>query len=745
MRAKSQIRKDEDRETYLVAFPQELDSDRVLAWLRSISGTLPKRSSSSLAKNTLVFETWATSAGITHRLMIPRSAAEYVATQLRAHGQGITVVKDDSRPELEWTDGVEVGMSSPLRQLRVKKHSDLAASLLGSVSALRDGETVLTQWVVTPARLEHLPAREDHVRSADFHVRAALLSAPLQATSDELQDRRAKLDEPNVIGIGRIMAHTDNPKRAAELVLRVESALSAANSAANYFKSKTPGKSFFSTDTMRKLVQRANEAASVMLFPAQFSLTELAGVIGWPIGQPFVAGLSRSTSRRLFPTSDVPEVGRRLGFSNYEGHERTIALSYEYATRHMTVVGGSGTGKTVFLANCLLDDVSNGYGAFVIDAGDSRSDETLYSRFLASLPPELVEKVIIIDPAADRDNPIGFNILEQGNPRSVARRVGAIFKGLFNDTSSGVWTPQLLFHGIYTLADHGGLSFPDILPLLNPRTEQEKAWAKNVIDSVKDRDIRDWWRRWEDFDARERDAAMKPLYNRIWSIVNNPEVRNIIGQSTSSFSIRDALLNNQIVLINLASMDEETAKLLGSFFFDAIWHEARQLKPDKPNFLYLDEFQVMTAGLSLPLDDVLSRARKHNLGIAMATQYFSEKIPRDVQSAAINNAQTKVVFRVSSSEARTWNPEFDKHIDTNDITSLGNFEALAKIASTAGQTAVSLRTRPPARLTGATRRAIEHSRRMYGRPIASVQAERDARVSAPVKERRKRPPMGYSR
>lgn len=731
MRLKTQAIRDSKRDIYSVTFPTDLDADRVLAWLRSVCGTLPRRFNSRFTYDSLVFETWATSAGITHRLMTPSSAAEYIAAQLRTHGRGITVTKDESRPEVAWTHGVEVGMSSPARQLRIAKHADLAASLLGAVQALQGDEVVMIQWVVTPAPFERPPTRG--AASTEFRPARALLGVPV-AADDEVADRRKKLEEQNLLAIGRIMAKASNPARGVELVRRVESALSAANSSGNYFKTRA---------TNKRLSVEANEAVGPFKMPAQFTLTELAGVISWPIGTPFVAGLPKGASRHLFATADVAIEGRPLGSSNFEGHERPIALPYNLATHHMTVVGSSGTGKTAMLKTGAVHDIKEGYGVIVIDAGDSRSDETLFSGVLGSIPAGHEDRVIVVDVMEDRMTPVGFNILEQGNPRSVADRIMRILGSLYSDVASGVWVPQLLFHGVYTLAEHGGLSFPDIIPLLNPKTDAEKAWSSEVIGKVKDRDVREWWARWNGLDASERSRNIQPLYNRIWNIVNRAEVRNIIGQAKSTFSIKEALESNKVVLINLAGADEVTAKILGSIFVDSIWNVARQLQPSKPNFLYLDEFQVMTSSLSVPLDDLLSRARKHNLGLAMATQHFTEKVPREVRSAAINNARTQVVFRVASEEARVWNAEFDKHVDVDDFKMLNNYEALAKVASATGQTSVSLRTLPPARSTGMAQRVTQLSRETYGRPIADVEAERDARRMAVEKPKGKRPPIGF--
>lgn len=731
MRAKTQVIRDESREIYSITFPTELDTDRVMAWLRSVSGTLPKRAGRVLAKDTMAFETWASSTGITHRLMVPKSAAEYIAAQLRTHGRGISVVKDDSRPTVEWTDAINVGMSSPLRTLRISKHSDLAASLLGSIQALQGDEQVMIQWVVHPARYECPPSSDRFTATADFKPVRSILGGQSQASNDEVTDRRKKLEEPNLLGIGRIAARAENDARARELIYRVESALAGANSQANYFKGKN-GKA---------VASEANDAASVMLFPNQFTLSELAAVIAWPIGQPFVAGLPQGTTRHVYATDDISTVGRILGDSNYPGHERPVALTYDYAVQHSLYAGKTGTGKTVLMANSFAQDVAAGYGSIVIDASNSESNETMFQRALRVIPRDRIEDVVILNVQADRMNPVGFNVLEQGNPRVVADQITELFAHLYSDTS-GVWVKRLLMFGIYTLAERPGLTLADLVPLLSRKTPSDAAWADDLIESVKDRDIRDFWTEWEHFSPTDRDRYTQPLVNRIWQLVSRPEVRDIIGQSHSSFQISDLLRDNKILLVNLAGLPPETSSILGTLLVNAIWTAAQTMKPDKPNFLYLDEFQVMTAKLPFGLDDMLNRSRKHNLGVVMATQYL-ENVDQQVRNAAINSARTKVIFQTSAKEARVWQGDFGRTLDENDFMRIRQYEAVAQIATSSGiTTPVTISTRPPMPSTGTIHAVRQHSAKTYGRPIADVEAERYTRRSAAQESKGPRPKIG---
>jgi hypothetical protein len=731
MRFKSQIIRDLKRETYLVAFPPDLAVERVLAWLRSVSGTLPKRSSMSISVDSLVFETWANARGIFHRLHIPSSGAEYIASQLRTLAPGITVTKDETRAHYDWTAGIELGMSSPSRQLRIPSHNDLAASLLASIQTLTGEETVLIQWIVTPAPFERPPERDNNPSTVEFSVMRSLLGSP-GASSDELQDRRSKLEEQNMLAVGRVVAASEDEKRARELVIRVESALAGGNSAVNYFRRSS---------TSRRISDDANDAATPLLFPAQFNLKELAAVLAWPIGQPFVAGLPQGSTRHLYATEDIPTEGRIIGDSNYPGHERPIALDYEHATQHLYIGGKTSTGKSTLMANAFAQDVNAGYGAIVIDASNSESNETMFERALSLIPEHRMDDVIIMNVSDDQMRPVGFNVLDQGNPRIVADQIKDLFSNLYQDTA-GVWTKQLLFHGLYTLAERPGMTLADLMPLLNRQSKEEVAWADELTRSVKDSELRNFWQRWENFNQSERDRYTQPLLNRIWQLVSRPEARYIVGQSHSSFKMRDVLAENKILLISLSGLPADTSSILGTLLVNAVWTAAQAMKPDKANFLYLDEFQVMTR-LPMGLDDMLNRARKHGLGVVLGTQYLEDVQP-ELKNAVINNARSRVIFQSSSKESRMWRDEFGRSLlEENDFMRIRKYEAVAQLATSSGLTTpVTLKARPPMKPTGLASKIKAQSRARYGRPIAEIEASMVERRQGQVKPNAKKLNIG---
>ncbi|MFM9793287.1 type IV secretory system conjugative DNA transfer family protein [Streptomyces turgidiscabies] len=681
---------------------------------------------------TIVFETWATESGIVHRLKVPWQDGEFIAGQLRTLIPGITVAEDESRPHHQWTRAVELGMRHQSRQLRITNHADLAASLLASVQAIKTDEVVMMQWVLTPAVPERPPHKDSQSKTDHFTVKAAV-SGVQHAKHDEIEDRRGKLEEINLQGVGRIGAVAETEARAVHLIRRVEQALSSTRSHANGFKRQL--------SRPRALIERLNEAAAPLMFPAQFTVSELAAVVAWPIGQPFVAGLPQGSTRHLAATGDVSRAGRVLGHSNYPGNERPIAVGYQQAVHHMYVGGSTGTGKSTLMANSFAQDVAHGYGGIVIDASNSDSNESLFSRALAYVPPERINDVIVVDVNRSRNKPVGFNVLDQGNPRVVVDQLVDLFSHLYQDTK-GVWTKQLMYHALLTLAERPGMTFVDLVPLLTPRTADEVTWADEMVRQVKDPELKQFWQRWENFTQNERDRYSQPLMNRAWQLISRPEARYIVGQSESSFKMVDVLRDNKILLVSLAGLPVETSSLISTLFVNALWDAAQRLTPDNPNFLYLDEFQLMTR-LPMGLDDMLARARKHRLGVTLGTQYL-EDLPMELKNAVINNARSRVIFQSSAKEARTWRTEFgSRYVDEGDFTHIRKYEAIAQLATDSGiGSPVTLRSLAPLPTTGVVHEAVANSDHKYGRSLADVETQMIERRKGKPTAKAKRPPIG---
>jgi DNA helicase HerA-like ATPase len=87
--------------------------------------------------------------------------------------------------------------------------------------------------------------------------------------------------------------------------------------------------------------------------------------------------------------------------SKYRGLTRKVYISDKDRQRHMYIIGKTGTGKSEFLTEMILQDIKEGKGVCFIDPHDT------VEKLLEMIPPSRAEDVIYFSPA-DLERPLGL-------------------------------------------------------------------------------------------------------------------------------------------------------------------------------------------------------------------------------------------------------------------------------------------------------------------------------------------------
>lgn len=730
--------------SYALRFPSDLSADQVGAWLHSLAGLLPGGLGRLRGAPTVVLEVRASAEqGFQYRLVVPRSRADYVVGQLRAQVPGVRVTPEqepnkDSHNDADkttmiastptWTKVVELGMRKLDRTLRVEA-VPMSGSLLASLQgfALHRGEVLLMQWIIRPAVPEAPPPQQ-----AARPVRVGMLSvSPHVPVKDALVDRRAKLAAVNFLAVLRIGVVAGSEARAAQLLGSVKAAFKSTSTTANGLYIRT---------ALQSRLRAALDTAKVPLFfPMQLTAGELTGLLAWPVGSPNVAGLPQARSRHLPPGGAIARKGLVVARSNFPGAVRPLAISPMDVCKHLHIVGPIGSGKTAVAGNLAAQAMKQGFGVIVMERkGD------LFRAALDAMPEDRIDDVIVMDMADD--HPVGYNLLAEGNPRIAVEELCQLFEFLYPDMRRGIWARAALHRGLMTLITRPGSSFIDLVPLLSPnaRSEAETQWRDELIARVDDPELKRFWERFDDLSAAQQENYAAPILDRVWQLNERPEIRNVIGQSTSSFTMREAIRSRKILLVNLAGLGIETGRLAGTLLLSAIWSAVRSgaADPSKPTFLFLDEFQDF---LNLPVDaeSLLVQARSFGLAMVLAHQHL-DQLPERIRSAVLANARSKVVFQTTYDDARVFAREFGRVVSDQDFMNLAQFEVLCRFATDEGiSSPVSGETLPPIEPTGLSEAVRAASRERYGRTKTAVQADiRQRRTPKVPPQPKKRPRLG---
>lgn len=148
--------------------------------------------------------------------------------------------------------------------------------------------------------------------------------------------------------------------------------------------------------------------------------------------------------------------------------------------------------------------------------------------------------------------------------------------------------------------------------------------------------------------------AVSPILNKVGQFLSSPLLRNILGQPKNPFTLRWAMDNQKILIVNLSKgkIGEDSSTLLGAMMVTKFQIEA-MTRADTPEdlrkdfYLYVDEFQNFATDA---FATILSEARKYKLNLTVANQYI-EQMSDTVRGAVFGNVGSIMSFQVGYEDA----------------------------------------------------------------------------------------------
>jgi hypothetical protein len=354
--------------------------------------------------------------------------------------------------------------------------------------------------------------------------------------------------------------------------------------------------------------------------------------------------------------------------TNFRNKETVFGIKPGDRRRHMYVIGKTGMGKTNMIQNMAIQDIRNGNGVAVVDPHGEFAEECL-----KAVPSFRINDVIYFNPA-DMEYPIAMNIMEDvdlEHRHLVASGLVGVFKKLWADS----WGPRLeylLRNAILALLEYPGSTLLGVNRLLI-----DEKYRGEVLKQVADPVVKSFW---VDEFSRYHDKmlaeAISPIQNKVGQFLSSPLIRNVVGQTRSSFSVREAMDTGKILVMNLSKgkIGEDNSALLGAMMITKI-QLAAMARVDMPQaerkdfYLYVDEFQNFATE---SFANILSEARKYRLNLILAHQFIAQ-LDEAVKDAVFGNVGTLVSFRVGALDAELLEKEFRPTFHGNDLVNLSKY------------------------------------------------------------------------
>jgi len=616
------------------------------------------------------FEVLGNGNSISVQLAARENDAAHVSNQLNAHFPEAVVRKRSPVLTDIWdvtgkkeTAFVDLGLSHEfMLPLAVPRNLDLdpLMSVVGALSTLHHEELGLFQILFAPLRRSWVPSIMRAVTDDDGD--SFFADAP-----EILKLAREKVAKPLFAVVVRLATQSPIEDRAIGILRSIAGTLSQfSNPIGNEFIPLSDD-GYPDDEHIADIIFRRSRRSGMIL-----NSEELASLAHLPSVSVRSQKLERAGERTKAARAGAPSAGLVLGENVHAGQTVAVSLTHSERLRHTYVLGASGTGKSTFLLNCILQDIRSGEGIGVLDPhGD------LIDRILEHIPEERHQDVILHDPS-DEEYPIGFNILSAHSELEktvLSSDLVSVFRRL--STSWGDQMTSVLGNAVLAFLESDRVG--TLVDLRRFLVEPE--FRGECLKMVKDPDIVYYWQKEYPLLVGRPHA---PLLTRLDTFLRPKLIRRMVGQRENKLNFRNIIDGHKIFLAKLAqgAIGEENSYLLGTLLVaklhqTAIGRQDIKESERKPFYLYIDEFQNF---ITPSMASILAGARKYGLGLVLAHQDLRQLWDQDKQvaSSVIANAYTRVCFRLGDFDAQKLQDGFS-FFEATDLQNLGLGEVICRI------------------------------------------------------------------
>lgn len=360
--------------------------------------------------------------------------------------------------------------------------------------------------------------------------------------------------------------------------------------------------------------------------------------------------------------------------------------------RNIWILGKEDTGKTELLDNLVLNDIYKGKSVAYFGEGAER--------LLRYIPPNHRGRTILLDPS-DIEFPIAFQ------PITDADGFLSTVKSFWHADIATINLDLYIAATIRALAEEA--------TILNiPRMLNSATYRKKIVGKLTNASMREFWEEYERIPAKERRGEIRSTLNRMWLILTDDVIRNIVGQKTK-LDLND--IKDKIIIVPLKHrpLTSEKLSFIGSLILSTLYNSGFA------GTYYIDNVHRLAPHL---IKDMLDE--KASL---VVTHHYLRQLHPELMDALIGRVSTVYAFRLGFSDAEEMRRQFGIN-DSNQSLD----DALELLADHVAHVVTPTGVKPSQRMREVSRRLClasaekirANSRMRYATPRAEVEARLNA-------------------
>lgn len=304
--------------------------------------------------------------------------------------------------------------------------------------------------------------------------------------------------------------------------------------------------------------------------------------------------------------------------------------------KHSVVVGASGTGKSKLICSMIknLSYVKTNqlrYKVVVIDPHAAMEED------IGGL-----ENCNVID-FKTKESSINLFVNSSEDIISEVESIISIFKNIIADRYNSK-LERVLRYSIHLLIQNNKFNLVNLRKLLTEIEFRNKV-IKEVEDDIQPNIIEFFTMDFNELKTKSYQEAISPII----SFIDEMQLLPAMNETNSITNIKEEIEQNFITILSLdqMSLGLNITKTIAGFAMQQILQLVQSHAFDEHIILVIDEVSVIENPI---IDRFLSEARKYNLSLILAGQYF-EQISENLQKSIFTNVINYFVFRVSKMDA----------------------------------------------------------------------------------------------